>query len=496
MKKIKIAFSAIVISSMLLTTSCNDEYLDTTPTESVGASTIYGTADNLMVAINGMIRNMYVRQNSSQGNNGYTAQMIISDVMGEDVIFPSTGNGWFVSELRWISQASNSSTTVSYPWTFWYSMIKNANNIITYGADATGDQNLKDKAIGEAYAFRAFGYFQLVQTYGKRYEKGTANDNLGVVLRTDPLDISHKARGTVAEAYEQIWADLDKAEALLIGKSKANNSHFGIDNVLGLKARVALVQQDYTKAAQYANLARQGKSLMTQAEYKLGFNDYSNREWMWGVTIVADQTDYFGNFMAYMSRNYNSTQIRQAPKVVNVNLYNAFPNSDVRKQVIDATGNHTNLELPSNYSKYPYTSQKFLAQSVASPLGDVPFMRAAEMYLIEAEAKYKLGNEAGSKAVLTELVSARDSSFTGFTTSGADYYEQILLNRRIELWGEGFRFFDLKRLNQKLDRTNSNQNETVINSVYTILPNSVKWQWIIPRAEIDANPLVVQNPSN
>ena len=122
-------------------------------------------------------------------------------------------------------------------------------------------------------------------------------------------------------------------------------------------------------------------------------------------------------------------------------------------------------------------------------------MRAAEMYLIEAEALYKQGKEAESKTVLTTLVKARDTSFTNFTTSGDAYYQQILLNRRIELWGEGFRFFDLKRLNQKLDRTGANHNATVINNVYTIEANSNKWEWLIPQDEINANPLCVQNPS-
>lgn len=494
MKNIKLLILGLGISSLSLI-SCNEDFLDTQSTESVDAPTIYSTADNLMAAVNGMNRNMYYRQNSSQGQNGYTAQMIISDVMGEDLIFPTTGNGWFRDELRWITPGLVTSGTASYPWTFWAGMIRNANNIITYGASATGDQNLKDKAIGEAYAYRAFGNFQLVQLYGMRYVAGGNNSNPGVVLRDDPADVAPKARGTVEEAYAFIWSDLDKSQALLTGKTVTNKSHFTLANVKGLKARVALVQQDYTKAAQFANEARGTIALMSQAQYRAGFNDYTNSEWMWGVTIIADQSDFFGNFHGYMSRNYNSSQIRSAPKVMNTKLYNAFPSTDVRVQVVDPTGDHTALALPSNYSKFPYTSQKFLSQSTSLSLGDVPFMRVAEMYLIEAEALYNLGREADSKTVLTTLVKARDTSFTTFTTTGDVYYQQILLNRRLELWGEGFRFFDLKRLNQKLDRTGANQNATVINNVYTIDAGDLRWQWMIPQAEINSNPLITQNPS-
>lgn len=494
MKNIKLLISGLAITSLLLT-SCNDDFLDTKSTESVDAPTIYSTSDNLMAAINGMNRNMYTRQNSSQGQNGYTAQMIISDVMGEDLVFPTTGNGWFRDELRWITPGLVTSGTASYPWTFWAGMVRNANNIITYGASATGDQVLKDKAIGEAYAYRAFSNFQLVQLYGIRYTAGGNNSNLGVVLRDDPADISPKERATVEEVYSFIWSDLDKAQALLTGKSVTNKSHFTLANVKGIKARVALVQQDYAKAAQFANEARGNTGLMSQAQYRAGFNDYTNTEWMWGVTIISDQSDFFGNFHAYMSRNYNSSQIRTAPKVMSTKLYNAFPSTDVRVQVVDPTGAHTALALPSNYSKFPYTSQKFLSVSTSVSLGDVPFMRVAEMYLIEAEALYKLGREAESKTVLTTLVKARDTSFTAFTTTGDAYYQQLLLNRRLELWGEGFRFFDLKRLNQKLDRTGANHNATVINNVYTIEPTDARWQWMIPQAEINANPLITQNPS-
>ncbi|WP_322971231.1 RagB/SusD family nutrient uptake outer membrane protein [Faecalibacter sp. LW9] len=497
MKKAKYILASIVLVSSLTFTSCSEEFLDTLPTDSVTEQTAYATADNLMVAVNGMHRNMYVRQNSSQGQNGYTAQMIYADVLGDDVIFPSQGNGWFVRMMRWLVNNNEASSDLSYPWNFWSGMIKNANYIINYGPNASGDTDLRDKAIGEAYAYRAFSQFQLVQLYGDRYVNGRTNDQLGIVIRTEASDNEPKARATVEETYAQIWADLDKAEQLLAGKTKTNSSHFALDNVLGIKARVALVQQKYNEAAQYAALARTGKSLMTQEQYKEGFNDYANPEWMWGVTILGDQSDFFGNFHAYMSRNYNSTQIRQAPKVVNLKLYNAFPDSDVRKQLIDPTGQHESLNLASTYAKFPYTSEKFVTKNRDNntALGDVPFMRVAEMYLIEAEAKYFLGDEAGSKAVLTELATARDAAFTGFTTSGQAYLEELYLQRRIELWGEGFRFFDLKRTNSPLNRRDTGAVGTIINNVWEVPANDKKWTWVIPRQELNSNPLVIQNPS-
>ncbi|UYW01535.1 RagB/SusD family nutrient uptake outer membrane protein [Flavobacterium agricola] len=488
---------------LLTTTACSDDYLDISPTDAIAEETVFTSPANLMAAINGMHRNMYVRQNESQGNNGYTAQMIIYDVMGEDLIFPTQGNGWFVSELRWLHTNNENSTATSYIWNFWYRMIKNANNLIVKGSQVatanTEEENMKKSAIAQAYAYRAFGLFQLVQTYGKTYNPATSSTDLGVVIRLDPDDNSAKARATVQEVYDQINADLAEAQTIMSGVKVANKSHISENAIKGIQARVALVQKNYPLAAQKANEARQGLTLMNNEEYVAGFNNYNNPEWMWGIHIVADQTDYFGNFMAYFSRNYSSSQIRSCPKVMNVNLYNALPAGDVRKVVVDPTGKHTDLGLGSTFTKVEYSSQKFLAESQSVSLGDVPFMRAAEMYLIEAEALYH-SDEAASKAVLQELVSNRTNNTYTIASTGADYYNEILLQRRAELWGEGFRFLDLKRLNQTLDRSTTNVPNivpTVLSGgVTTAAPSDARWQWLIPIQEMNSNPLMVQNEFN
>ncbi|MCM1368900.1 MAG: RagB/SusD family nutrient uptake outer membrane protein [Candidatus Amulumruptor caecigallinarius] len=78
--------------------------------------------------------------------------------------------------------------------------------------------------------------------------------------------------------------------------------------------------------------------------------------------------------------------------------------------------------------------------------GSFPWMRASEMVLTEAEALYMSGDENGAKAALTELMSKRVSGYT-CKTSGQALLDEIRTNRRVELWGEGFAFTDLKRWN-------------------------------------------------
>jgi hypothetical protein len=122
-------------------------------------------------------------------------------------------------------------------------------------------------------------------------------------------------------------------------------------------------------------------------------------------------------------------------------------------------------------------------------------MRTAEMFLIEAEAKARLGtDDVGARAALFTLAKNRNPSYTLSTNTGAALINEIMLQRRVELWGEGFRFLDLKRLDLPLDRNGSNHNITLAN-VFNIPVGDVRWEWLIPIAEINASGgAVVQNP--
>jgi hypothetical protein len=126
-------------------------------------------------------------------------------------------------------------------------------------------------------------------------------------------------------------------------------------------------------------------------------------------------------------------------------------------------------------------------------MGDVPYMRAAEMYLIEAEAKVRLGDNAGAATVLNSLVRTRDADYVTSTKTGTALLDEILLHRRIELWGEGHRFLDLKRTNAPLNRNGTNAIASIA-LLYDVAPGDARWEFLIPRREINANPAVTQNP--
>jgi hypothetical protein len=423
------------------------------------------------------------------------------DILADDVVFNSVSSTWLLSDYRWLAHTNPSSSSNLYHYQFYFNIIGNANNIIANVDAATGTDADKKAIKGQALTYRAWAYFQMVQLFGQRYVAGGTNSSLAVPLVIAPTTTA-TPRSTVAEVYAQINTDIDAAIVNLAGYSRTNKSNFNVNVAQGIKARIALTQQNWTVAAESAKAARTGFALMnnssqTSPEYLNGFNNYENSEWMWGSRIQTDQTNYFYSFFANMGANYNSTVNRVSQKSINSALYNTISATDVRKRVWDPTGRNTaDFVLPTTTSvRFAYMSRKFKVADVNSSVGDVPYMRAAEMYLIEAEALARSGNNAAAAAALQPLAVNRDPSYVLSTRTGAALITEIMNQRRVELWGEGFRFYDLKRTNSALDRTGANHNATFASGLLSVPANDIRWQLLIPQDEIiNSNGVVIQNP--
>jgi hypothetical protein len=79
-------------------------------------------------------------------------------------------------------------------------------------------------------------------------------------------------------------------------------------------------------------------------------------------------------------------------------------------------------------------------------------MRVEEMYFIKAEAEAH-SNPAIGIATLTDfMTNYRDPQYTTDATSKEDVIDEIIFQKRVELWGEGQLFFDYKRLNLSVNR--------------------------------------------
>lgn len=290
--------------------------------------------------------------------------------------------------------------------------------------------------------------------------------------------------------------------ALMInGTDRNNKSHLDQSVVQGLKARVALAQQNWPLAAEMAHEAHQKYTLMSQEDYLGGFNDYTNPEWMWASHQTAEQNTAYFSFFAYMAADFSSFSMRTNPKAINSELYDEITETDIRKELWDPTGENQEFPVPraSNGAalgvRGPYMTRKFLtASGGSSSIGDVPLMRAAEMYLIEAEALANMDEEDQAADALYKLMITRDPEYIKSSNTGQELLDEILINRRVELWGEGYRFYDLKRLNMDMDKTNTNHQPHIAIEM-NVPAGDPKWQWLIPQTEINTSDgIVIQNP--
>lgn len=496
MKK-KLIYTLTLFVSALFLASCNADFMEKYPTDAYGEAEIMGTTDGLFGSINGMHKNMYKQYNSRQDQSGQGGVNIYMDAMGEDLVWPHLGNGWFRDAFRWIYHRDKSGWGTIYCYEFYYILIANANMILDNVDDATGPENMKKIIKGQALTYRAHAYWNLVQQMAKRYTSATASSELAVPLLTT-FTTEAQPRATVAEVYAQIEKDLDEAIVLLDGYTRSGKSHLDKSIAQGIRARVALTKGEWNNAKKYAQDAItsfQGKGrLMNTDEYMDGFSDANNPEWMWGSIIIDDQTLYFYSFHAYMS-NFNSTQIRQAPKTINKELYATISDTDVRKNLWEPNPTHANMDIRSNYSLFPLMNRKFKVKNIGSSVGDIVYMRLAEMYLIKAEAEARSGDDASARQTFYTLKSTRDPKYTLSTNSGAALLNEILLDRRVELWGEGFRWYDLKRQGLPLERSAATHNSTVYDSKFYFGPDDPAWQFHFPQKEENTNSYVKENPN-
>ena len=144
----------------------------------------------------------------------------------------------------------------------------------------------------------------------------------------------------------------------------------------------------------------------------------------------------------------------------------------------------------------PYSQLKFGAvdgdPATNSGAIDMPLMRIEELKLIEAEA---LGlSPAGVSAGVSKLVDFvkgyRNPEYTCNANSAEAFKNEVWLQRRVELWGEGFSYYDMMRFQKPLDRRGGGYASAI---VFNIEPTNTVLLYDIPQAEVQRNPQIGTN---
>lgn len=407
----------------------------------------------------------------------------------------------------------------------------------------------------QALTMRAHAYSRLMQIYAPRWEDRfkDGEEILTVPLRlqfVEPEGNLDCPLSPMSVVMDQIYADLNQALTLYDESGMNRQYNWEPDKQItqGIFARAALLKNDYKTAQAMAHEARQGYPLMQMDEYLEGFAT-PNSEWMWtnsgeaqglyyasfGATyacngaypclwgnIGAGAIDndllelpedndkrawlYYGprNALAHKSDFWNNSNCDS--RTMNINSGSSGLHGDF---LAFAETRYKNVAdngwyPPYTYQGYPMSSSttvctaQFGAQfkfwgTDGYSTSFFPFMRSAEMYLIEAEAAWQNGDNATALSLLNEINSNRIEKYRPKNPSGDELLAQIKLCRRIELWGEGFNWFDFKRWKTPIVRrawergvTGSGNWPSQVAGTHDPSENR-GWRWRIPQTEFDYN---------
>ncbi|MDG3583567.1 RagB/SusD family nutrient uptake outer membrane protein [Galbibacter pacificus] len=232
----KILYTILVAASI---TACD---LDKFPYDSVASDELFESEGGLVAATGGS----YSLLKGDADGNGFSPQLHrITEYPGDNVSLSGT-----TTDPLFYSYNYNNITTsgrVNNIWSAGYKAIVGCNKVIELAVE--GETPEADQLIGENYYLRAYTYFQLVNVFGRPYNQGTSNLGVPLKLSSDINDVPD--RNTVGEVYEQVVADLLKAESLMsINKT---NAYATKEAAQALLSRVYLYMGQNDKAIAYAD---------------------------------------------------------------------------------------------------------------------------------------------------------------------------------------------------------------------------------------------------
>lgn len=484
--------------------------------------------------------------------NGEGMIQNMSDFLASDMI-----GGWAYAtssaeNVGNMSLLKNSRLVINYlQWASNFSAIAHANLLLSQldkYTFATSDE--REKARAQLLALRSHAYFRILQLYGTRWSESN-NGNMPCAPLETTFNTENLPLATMKEIRDQCYSDLDEAMGIMqsTGFVRENIIEIDLNVARGIKMRLAMLCEDWQTADRLADMILDSKPLTSNAEMTAGFFRPAD-SWIWGAwnnyNLGEMQTGlYYFSFQNFSGCNgaypaswgiganaidkelYLSMQqndIRRSlfvmPDVLKIAPYNQWStwhdssiidsktlslvNSDPIVRFYDrekpegvTDGAFTNRDV-SAYSTIPvqYGAQiKFYKPRDAFADAAIVFMRTEEILLSQAEACVRLGNENKALELLNRLNSMRCDGYA-FNAHGEELLQEIQRTRKIELWGEGHSWFDMKRWNLPIRRKiweagnsdSGNWPSTAAPHVATDAANG--WRYPIPGIIVNNNPLI------
>lgn len=400
--------------------------------------------------------------------------------MASDIATGNTSSGHFANfKNKYV--VSDTQEELEDAWNYGFKVVDRCVRTIKGGNDVIADKSLHlstgdiadiQSYQAQCYALRALANFTLVNLFAYPYQAG--RDNLGLPLVKDkPLEPFVKIeRSTVGETYDFILEDIASAEELLAESGKNPNAFYmNAAAIQALKARVNMYMGNYdeAKTAALKAIDLKGKGAGDQTDFLPTNEIYTT---MWTSLAITDE-DIFTICKTEadnLSANALNTLYGSYGATLTDVTMGALSETDIRLQLTD----------PSSKSLFKYAG---IPTSAAT--SNIPVFRKSEMSLIIAEVNARKGDISGAQNYLfytakrNEAIKAADE----LPATKDELLDFIAEEHIREFFGEGHRFYEARRLEQKI---------TVGDGRYTNF-DIAKFVFPIPAAEINAGFCTQQN---
>ena len=417
-----IYFSLVVVLGF---GSCSKSFVDKSPASNLSTGEALSTPQLLQTDLNGLYAEL---RNVDQFGRDFP---VLGDLMADNVYLQVANSGRYVYQYEYAVPVTDNVTQAM--WQESYTGILQANEIID--ANVTGADDIK----AQAYALRALLYFKLVNIFAQPYTLDSTSLGVPLVLHYDVN--ATPGRSSVAAVYKQIVSDLKTA--MISAPDYTSSVFISYYAIEGLLARTYLYMGDYNNAYIAANdvIAGGPFTLVSPQALKAFWADPGVQTG--GVEVMFEidcdpvnnnGTDDFGAFYEHGYQDIYCT----------ADLYNSYNSTDLRKQL---------LVSGTTRDGYPAVVVNKFPNALNSDKDNLKIIRLAEVYLIAAESKARMGKDADAQTYLNDLMAQRDPSLT-YSDVGTALINDIALERRKELAFEGDRFYDLQRLGLAIARGN------------------------------------------
>lgn len=453
MKKINIKIYVVLILFFGLNYSCSDDFVEVKPTSDNSEDFFNSEEDyqNALIGAYDLLQSTYLNamlgeiasDNTLAGGESATDVLGIQEV--DDMIHTPLN-----AQLRDI-------------WSWMFAGVNRANYILEFKdkIDFAG----KNEVLAQATFLRAYYYFELVKWFG---DVPLSVDKR--ILFGEQFNIDRTPK---AEVYAQIEADLmyaadnlpyvqtvpgrvtKGAAQALLGKAYLYQNKF--DQAATVLENL-IVNGPYDLVSDYKSIFEEAGENNIESVFEVQYFDGQGAGFGCLQCSEGNVAVGFSGVRAYAGPDYTPGFSFNVPVQEAVD---AFQAGDLRKDVaildIVAWASSTGATYGEGYEHTGYFNRKYIPRTRNSNAqGDRNLtnpnnyraIRFADVLLMAAEAFNRSTTPNDAKA-LTYLNRVRERAFgnslNNLTSTGTTLYDNILQERRVELLGEGHRFFDLVR---------------------------------------------------